>query len=398
MTARRAAMAIAVLSLALLALGAGFGLAEGDLTPLVGGLFLTAFPIVGVVIIRVQPRNIVAWVFLAAAMCHGLGASGEHIAQYGLAHHWPRVVSGVAGWFQAWTWFPAVFLLATIALLRFPDNRLVGRGWRWVEYASYLANGVWAVAVSAAATTIPTRQLIATASPTPTGWVGVVFHVGESMFFLVALCVLASLASLVMRYRRGTTVAREQIRWVLSAAALSITASIVEQTISGTTNLSTSQVNWMQTIVESVGYALIAVATGVAITRYKLYEIDRIVSRTVTYAVVLIALAALYVGVLVALAQLVPTDLGQVGVAAATLVVSVVAVPLTRRVRRAVDHRFNRSRFDAERVATAFAARLRARPERGDVPADLIAVVHRTVQPAHASVWLLDRDGVTTSP
>ena len=149
----------------------------------------------------------------------------------------------------------------------------------------------------------------------------------------------------------------------------------------------------MQTLGEGIGFALIAIATGVAITRYKLYEIERLVSRTVSYAVVLVALAGLYTGILFGLAGLVPADLGQVGVAAATLLVSIVAVPLTRRVRRIVDRRFNRSRFDAERVAGAFAARLRARPERGDVPTDLLEVVQRTVAPAHAGVWLVPTSG-----
>ena len=150
---------------------------------------------------------------------------------------------------------------------------------------------------------------------------------------------------------------------------------------------------WVQTIGEGIGFALIAIATGVAITRYKLYEIERIVSRTVSYAVVLVALAGLYTGILFGLAGLVPADLGQVGVAAATLLVSIVAVPLTAPRapprRPAVQPVALRRRARGRRLRRPAArpARTRGRPGR------LLEVVQRTVAPAHAAVWLVPTSG-----
>lgn len=132
--------------------------------------------------------------------------------------------------------------------------------------------------------------------------------------------------------------------------------------------------------------APVAVAIAIAVLRYRLYEIDRVVSRTVTYALVLMVLAAVYVGIVAGLTALVPRDLGQVGVAAATLAVSILAVPLTRRVRRLVDHRFNRRRYDADLLVTRYAERLRHPIDHDAAGQDLLAVVQRTLEPTHSSV------------
>ena len=383
---KRASLLASLVAFALLAASVVLAVMVHDPASVVSAAFYAAFPVVGLVITRHQPRNAVGWCFLASPVLLGAEKVGAEAATLGLRRHWPGGLTHLAAWAQSWTWFPGLFVLITVGLLRFPDGRLLSPRWRWAERASYLAMGVWIVGLGVVAAFIPARELMSSSAPHPTGWKAAVFLTAEAMFFVVITCVLASLASLVLRYRASGIVEREQTRWVLSAAVVAI---VIEVGLDVSGSLVSGTPEWVQTVGEGIGFALIAIATGVAITRYKLYEIERLVSRTVSYAVVLVALAGLYTGILFGLAGLVPADLGQVGVAAATLLVSIVAVPLTRRVRRIVDRRFNRSRFDAERVAGAFAARLRARPERGDVPTDLLEVVQRTVAPAHAGVWLV---------
>ncbi len=387
---KRASLVASLVAFVLLAASLVLASVAHDPASVVGAVFYAAFPIVGLLITRHQPRNAVGWCFLASPILLGIEKVGDEAATLGLRRHWPSGVTHLAAWAQAWAWFPGLFVLITVGLLRFPNGRLLGARWRWVERASFVAMGLWIVGLGVVAALIPSKELVSAQTPHPGGWKAIVFTIAEAMFFLIIVCVLASLASLVVRYRRSGIVEREQTRWVLSAAVVAI---VIEVGLDVSGSFVSGIPGWVQTLGEGVGFALIAIATGVAITRYKLYEIERIVSRTVSYAVVLIALAGIYTAVLFALAGLVPADLGQVGVAAATLLVSIVAVPLTRRVRRVVDRRFNRSRFDADQVAGAFAARLRARPERGDVPTDLLEVVQRTVAPAHAGIWLVPTGG-----
>ena len=361
-TVRRAAGWAGGVDLALMVVVVVLAGINGNVARVVAMSFDTAFPIVALVILRVQPRNAVAWVFIGSTLLAALSNAGDELATYGLAHGWPNAVCQSAAWAQTWPWFPSIFSLLTVAILRFPNGRLLAAGWRWVERTSIVAMTVFSVTLGVSVLPVPARELMTdTNAPAPPGWYGTVFQIGIAMFPVIAVCSLASLGSLVVRYRRGSTVEREQTRWVLSAVVVAV---VIETGLDLYGSYGANLPAWVQTIGEGVGFGLIAVATGVAITRYKLYEIDRILSRTVAYAVVVIALAALYTGVLVGLAALVPANLGQLGVAAATLVVSIVAVPLTRRVRRTVDRRFNRTRFDAERVAAAFARRPPPRPPR----------------------------------
>jgi hypothetical protein len=392
---KRASLLASLVAFVLLVASVVLASVAHDPASVVGAVFYAAFPVVGLVITRHQPRNSVGWCFLVSPILLGIEKVGDEATALGLRRHWASGITHLAAWAQAWAWFPGLFVLITVGLLRFPNGRLLGARWRWVERASYLAMGVWIVGLGVVAALIPSNELASSQAPHPRGWKAVVFAIAEAMFFVIIVCVLASLGSLVLRYRRGGVIEREQSRWVLSAAVIAI---VIEIGLDVSGSFVSGTPDWVQTLGEGIGFALIAIATGVAITRYKLYEIERIVSRTVSYAVVLVVLAGIYVGILVALTGLVPADLGQVGVAAATLLVSIVAVPLTRRVRRVVDRRFDRSRFDAEGVASAFAARLRARPERGDVPTDLLTVVQRTVAPAHASVWMMPTSNDASLP
>ena len=319
---------------------------------------------------------------VGAALTTILGVWRELAAQAGPLHG----AALWAGWLDNFSWLPGVVLLTPLVLL-FPDGELAARRWRWPIVISA------ALAVVFALMSTVLRQSLVDGkpysfAPNPTGFIDsshAIDAAGTIGFLALIATTFVSLGSLISRRRHATGVQRAQLTSLLYGAALTVAM------IAALNPLPENDLVVFALSVPAV--APVAVGVAVAVLRYRLFEIDRVISRTVTYTLVLAVLAGVYIGVIAALANLIPSRYGQVGVAAATLLVSILAVPLTRRVRRVVDRRFDRSRFDAERVAGAFAARLRARPERGDVPTDLLEVVQRTVAPAHAGVWLLAADG-----
>ncbi|WP_375492393.1 hypothetical protein [uncultured Jatrophihabitans sp.] len=324
---------------------------------------------------------------IAVIICiQGVGAATTSLLGV-LAHLGPAHgrISGLplwAGFLNNYAWLPGVVLLTPLVLL-FPNGTLAGPRWRWpIRIVVTLAATYVILATIAKASIVDGRSYAD--APSPSGFVRVPLAVqnaaGTLIFAGFIGCLFLSIGSLVARRRRAAGVERAQLTSLLYGATLTVVLLFALDFGNGT--------SWISFALGLVTVAPVSVGIAVAVLRYRLYEIDKVVSRTVTYVLVLAVLAGVYVGVLAAAANLVSSGQSQLGVALATLLVSILAVPLTRRVRRVVDRRFNRARFDAERVVTSFAQRLRARPERGDVPTDLLAVVERTVAPSHAGIWV----------
>jgi hypothetical protein len=200
---------------------------------------------------------------------------------------------------------------------------------------------------------------------------------------LLVISAIASIAGLVVRFRRASGVERAQLKWFVAAGVI----EVVSLSASAFVTLPGLLLNALLTVTVS---PLLPIAATVAILRYRLYDIDRIVSRSVAYATVTGLLAALFTGLVVSLqAALAPvTENSAIAVAGSTLVVAAVFQPLRRRVQGLVDRRFNRARFDADRVASGFAGRIRDQVEAGAVVTALDEAVGRTVQPASAGVWI----------
>ena len=197
-----------------------------------------------------------------------------------------------------------------------------------------------------------------------------------NLFQEVALLVLvAGVVSMIVRYRRSRTEQRLQLKWVMYAMAVSAVAVLVAGQF-GNNPLPEFE----------IVFPLIPAAVGVAILKYRLYDIDRLISRTLSYAIVTGLLVGLYAG-LVLLATEVLSVTSPVAVAAATLAAAALFTPLRRRVQRAVDRRFNRVRYDADQFVAAFAARLRGSVDLDAVRSDLLTAVNTAVEPAHISVW-----------
>jgi hypothetical protein len=239
--------------------------------------------------------------------------------------------------------------------------------------------------------------IISASSPMPnpvglTGPAGEIFKImAAGGALLIAATGLAAVLSLAFRYRRARTPERAQLKWLvyagaLVAAAALIAAGPVEQIMGpgdATTNLQNAMV--------SGAIALIAVAIGIAVLRYRLYDIDRLISRTVAYTIITGLLAGVYAGPVLLATQVFGLRT-PVAVAAATLAAAALFNPLRRRVQLLVDRRFNRARYDADHTVAVFAARLKDAVDLDAVRDDLASVVHHALEPAHLSLWISQRD------
>jgi hypothetical protein len=341
---------------------------------------------VGMVVTRRQQDNPLGWLFLVLALCQFIATDGSTYAllAYRLGHHLPFGPLALA---VNQTWGPSLELFAVIVLL-FPDGRLPSRFWRVILRvygvlfaAELVATGVAiASALAAHPIRVDSNGGLATVDQ-PVGW----FNAVQSPLMLGVLVLsLAFIARQALSWRRAAGERRQQLKWLASGAAVSLVCLILGGTFGS---------GGPKTILAVIGFlgwfgvTALPVSIGVAILKYRLYEIDRIISRTLAYAIVTGLLVGVYTG-LVLLATEVLRFSSPVAVAASTLVAAALFNPVRRRVQHAVDRRFNRARYDADQMVTAFAARLQDAVDTDAVRADLSGVVHTALEPTHVSVWL----------
>jgi hypothetical protein len=346
---------------------------------------------VGVVVARRQPGNPLGWLFLAIALCLFVANDGGDYSYfvYRLGHHLPF---GPAALALGQLWIPGLVLIVVVILL-FPDGRLASRFWRSglrAFCAVYIALLAAVAAALAGALGAHPLRIDATGGlvvmDNPTGW----FAIAERSILVVSLILsLGFICRQVLSWRRSSGEQRQQLKWLASGAALTI-ASLVLAAVFATSGTTTTLREWVDNFFW-FGLAALPVSMGVAILRYRLYEIDRIISRTLAYTAVTGLLVAAYAG-LVLLSTHVLALSSSVAVAASTLASAAAFSPLRRRVQRIVDHRFNRARYDADVTVAAFAARLQDEVDLDSVRADLAGVVTSTLEPTHLSVWLGERD------
>jgi len=346
---------------------------------------------VGFVVARRQPGNPLGWMLLALVALLLLSGAGADYAwlSYRVGHHLPLAVVGV---FLApgWVW---LFVALPLVILLFPDGRVPSPRWRPVLWA-YLAiaaswlGSIYAVTVQAIAAgeihLVAGGDLRAVDDPAgSSAWLGSV----EGLILpMLAVFWLAFVVGQVMAWRRADGERRQQLKWLMSGAAVCGAALAVTVVVS---TLDTSASPAVQAVIDvaTIGIAALPVSIGVAILKYRLYDIDRIISRTLAYAIVTGLLVGLYAG-LVLLATRVLSFHSSVAVAAATLAAAALFNPLRRRVQLMVDRRFNRARYDADQTVAAFAACLKDAVDLDSVRDDLAGVVQEALEPAHVSVWV----------
>ncbi len=337
----------------------------------------------GVVLASRRPENPIGWWFLAAGLLEGfLCAAAEYAAGALFAGRpWPAGL-GVA-WLQTWLWLPAVASATVYPVLLYPTGRLRGPRWRWVTRAATIGITLAAVGLAVAPGKIVNISAVHNPFAVHAGWDTLLLGSGFVLF--VAALVLAA-SSLVLRSRGGSAVERLQIKWL--AYAVCVVGVVAPPAIvsSGYDLLPAAASKGLADamVIAVLG---IPISIGVAILRYRLYDIDRIISRTLAYLCVTALLAGVYAAAVTVTTRVLPFST-PLAVAAATLLAVALFSPLRRQAQRTVDRRFNRSRYDAEATVAAFASRLRAQVELDSVRADLLATVAGATQPSHISVWL----------
>jgi hypothetical protein len=353
--------------------------------------FSAAFGVVGFVVAWRKPGNPLGWLLLGGAL---VGALSQDASFYMVADYRLRHGSLPLGWVAVLAqpgWAPSI-ALAGLAVLLFPDGQPPSPRWRWVLWVYIAAAALWvggALIASVGAIAAhhirvdASGNLLALSQPTGSGdwWVVV-----EAVYLpVLALCWLGSVAAQVLSYRHSSGIRRQQLKWLAGGSALAAAGIPVAATLS-------SRPGILGVVGDIAGAGLLAVPVcmGVAILRYRLFDIDRIISRTLAYAIVTGLLVGVYAG-LVLLATGVFRFHSAVAVAAATLAAAALFHPVRRRVQRAVDQRFNRARYDADLTVAAFAARLKDAVDLDSVRADLASAVQKTLEPAHITVWINER-------
>jgi hypothetical protein len=388
------AWALAGTSLALGVAGAVFGILNGY-SPIelirevsVGVILAVTFPLVGALVASRRPTNPLGWIFCVIGLTQGLVTAGWEYGTYALRTA-PGTVPGgeLASWFGAWTWALGLGLLLTFALLLFPDGRLPSRRWRPVAWLSAVPIAILCGPVAASLWPRRGPALLDPAVEDPSV-PPVLETLAAAAFPLMLVCGIACVLSLVVRFRRSRGVERQQLKWFVYAAAVTLAGVLVTESL----NIREGSVLDVALTVGGIAVVpSIPVAAGVAILRYRLYEIDRIVNRTLVYGALTALLAVVYAAGALWLPRLLDLGESQLTVAASTLAVAGLFGPARRRVQAVVDRRFNRRRYDAARTVEHFSARLRDQIELDTLRAELLAVVDRTVQPTRASLWLRPR-------
>jgi hypothetical protein len=344
-----------------------------------------AFAAAGWVLAFRRPANPVGWIMLGDAFFFALSEDASYytVADYGLRHgHLP--LGGMALLAQP-GWAPGIVLLGLLVLL-FPDGRLPSSRWRWLvaAYAAVAAlwmAGVVVLTVRALAdhrTQVDSggNLLLLSGQDPAAGW----WNLVQSLFFpLLIACWLASIASQALSFRRSSGERRQQLKWLLAGSAATLVALGLAALLRG--------VPWLSDVIGVIGFLALPVSIGVAVLRYRLFDIDRIVSRTLAYAIVTGVLVGVYAG-LVLLTTEVFGFRTPVAVAASTLAAAALFTPVRRRVQRLVDQRFNRARYDAETTVAAFADRLKDAVNLDAARDDLAKTVHQALEPAHLTVWV----------
>jgi hypothetical protein len=355
--------------------------------PWLNVLYTVAFAALAALVLRREPRHAIGWIFAVVALTGG----AVHVLQeYALLAYSarPLLSGGVwAAWLPHWAWFGEIVLLMIVLPVVFPTGRPLTARWRsvlWLAVAAFVLTAASAALAPGplsdatpefsnpvAIADSPVRQLLGAAAPA-----------------VLFISIAAAVASLIVRFRRARGVERQQMKWIVYALFVLAAAFGASATL-----FLTGRPSAFAEIAMALALLLVPVAIAIAILRYRLYDIDLLIKRTLVYGATSAAIAGTFYLGLVALQGLIRsvTSGSEIAIAASTLVSFALFQPIRRRVQDAVDRRFDRSRYDAARTLDSFADRLRDEVDLDALSADLIAAVNRTMAPSHASVWLRER-------
>ena len=391
LTPRAACLVIGGLLVALFAAAVPLsGLARQNLNASGGSVPVwvsAAFAAVGLVLAWRRPANPLGWIMAGGALFLSVSEDASYytVADYGLRHG--DLPLGAVALLAQPGWAPGIALLGLLVLV-FPDGRLPSSRWRWLVWAYLSAAALWmagTLVVTVGALSDHHTQvdsggnlLLLSGTDPRAGW----WNVAQALFFpLLAASWLASIASQALSFRRSSGERRQQLKWLLAGSVVTFAGLGLAGLIEGDPK------NGVTLGAMVITFLALPVSIGVAVLRYRLFDIDRIVSRTLAYAIVTGLLVGVYAG-LVLLTTEVFGFHTPVAVAAATLAAAALFTPVRRHVQRLVDRRFNRARYDAETTVAAFAERLKDAVHLDAIRDDLAKTAHEALEPAHLSVWI----------
>ena len=355
----------------------------------VGVLLALPFALVGMVVARRQPQNPVGWLLLAFGFFDALstGMGMYSVLRYKLGD--TGLPLGPVAAFLAPGWVSIVALLP-LPIALFPDGRMPSARWRATVWAYVGLVAIWLITLAVVQADglifrpirVDTSGEVIVLSHPKGAW----YTVNQATFLLLIPYLAISLAWVgrqIGAYRRATGESRQQLKWLMGGGAVCVVAFAIAL-IPGSSNGALLHVVGDVAV---MAIAALPLAIGVGILKYRLYEIDRLISRTLSYAILTGLLVGVFVGIVALTTQVLPFS-SPVGVAASTLAAAALFNPLRQRVQRLVDRRFNRARYDTEAIVAAFTLRLRDAVDLDTVRHELLAAVDGAVKPSHASVWI----------
>jgi hypothetical protein len=338
--------------------------------------------VVGALVVVHRPGNAIGWIFSASAL---LAFTGQLADQYGLYAYAtrPEPLPGMtlAVWYGSWPWWLVLALALVFTPLLFPTGRLLSARWRPV---AWLAGVITAVLTALTALqpnlAIDTGQVIANPIGVAAAGNLVKSPVGSALSILLPVLAAIAFGSLVLRFRRSRGEERQQLKWFTYAATLvplALAGEILPAPVGD--------------LIYAIPIVVLPVAAGLAILRYRLYDIDRLINRTLVYGLLTAVLAAVYAAVVLVLVQVsggIATKPPSWAVAGATLAAAALFQPVRRRIQAVVDRRFNRHKYNTTKTIEAFSTRLRDQIDLDSLSTELLAVVDQTMEPTQVSLWL----------
>jgi len=349
------------------------------------------FPALGLLILSRRPQHPIGWLFCGAGLAAALDHFFGEYAIYALQAQ-PNSLPGgeISAWIVSWLWVPFNALLVYVALL-FPDGRPPSKRWRAV--ACLVGIAVVVGGTMAALLPVPVCNVCSIENPLGIEGLKSVSDLVDPLIeaFWYGVLGLVAVAALYVRFRHAGGVERQQIKWLAYAASLVVFGTTLAYGVYGATGV---RWTWQVGItLLAVGLVSTPIAVSIAISRYRLYEIDTLINRTLVYGALTVALALLYLGGVATTQATFRTLTGQeeqpqLAIVVSTLVIAALFTPLRRRIQGFIDRRFYRRKYDTRKTLEAFSAKLRDKTDLDALSEDLVGVVSETIQPAHVSLWL----------